>query len=81
MNKRICELVEQAGGSIGTGLEFAVVFGELEDFEKFTQLIVQECISTVEGMSPGYRDYRDQIEDAFRRDCVAEIKHKFGINE
>jgi hypothetical protein len=34
MNQRIQELVEQAGGSIGTGLEFAVVFGELEDFEK-----------------------------------------------
>ncbi len=43
MNKRIRELVEQAGGSIGTGLEFAVVFGELEDFEKFTQSLVREC--------------------------------------
>jgi hypothetical protein len=40
---------------------------------------VQECVSTVEGMSPGYQDYRNQIEDAFRRDCVIEIKHKFGV--
>ena len=43
MNERIRELVEQAGGSIGTGLEFAVVFSELEDFEKFTQSLVQKC--------------------------------------
>ena len=81
MNKRIQELVEQANGSIGTGLEFAVVFGELEDFEKFALLIVQECVSVVEGMQPGYKDYRDQIEDAFRRDCVAEINHKFGVEK
>ncbi len=43
MNQQIRELVEQAGGNIGTGLEFAVVFGELEDFEKFVQLFVREC--------------------------------------
>ena len=48
---------------------------------KFAELIVQECVSTVEGMSPGYQDYRNQIEDAFRRDCVIEIKHKFGVEE
>jgi hypothetical protein len=49
--------------------------------EKFAELIVRECIATVEGIEPGYKDYRDQIEDAFRRDCVAEIKHKFGVEE
>jgi hypothetical protein len=81
MNKLIEQLVERAGGSIGTGLEFAVVFGETEDVKKFVELIVWECVSTVEGMAPGYKDYRDQIEDAFRRDCVAEIKHKFGVKE
>jgi len=47
--------------------------------QKLAELIVQECVSTVEGMSPGYQDYRNQIEDAFRRDCVIEIKHKFGV--
>lgn len=49
------------------------------DHEKFAELIVQECVSIVEGLSPGYKDYRDQIEDAFRRDCVEEIKHHFGV--
>jgi hypothetical protein len=43
MNKRIQELAEQANGRFGTGQEFAVVFGELEDFNKFAELIVKEC--------------------------------------
>lgn len=43
MNQQIRHLVEQAGGHVGTDLEFAVVFGELEDFEKFALLIVKEC--------------------------------------
>jgi hypothetical protein len=70
MNKRVKELAIECYNPYGNF-----------DHEKFAQLIVQECIGTVEGMSPGYRDYRDQIEDAFRRDCVAEIKHKFGVEE
>jgi len=45
------------------------------------ELIVQECVSVVEGLSPGYEDYRNQIEDAFRRDCVAELKQHFGVEE
>jgi len=48
---------------------------------KFAELIVWECIGIVEGISPGYKDYRDQIEDAFRRDCVEEIKQHFGVEE
>ena len=48
MNERIKELAEQAGGHFGEGLEFAVVFGELEDFEKFAELFVRECINVVE---------------------------------
>jgi hypothetical protein len=70
MNKRVKELAIECYNPYGNF-----------DHEKFAQLIVAECIGTVEGMSPGYRDYRDQIEDAFRRDCVAEIKHKFGVEE
>lgn len=49
--------------------------------EKFAELIIQECISTVENLPPGYKDYRDQIEDAFRRDCVAKLKEQFGVAE
>ena len=47
--------------------------------EEFAELIVRECVSTVENLSPGYQDYRNQIEDAFRRDCVEQIKEHFGV--
>jgi len=79
MNKRIQELADQAKKNVPHGLspdKWIEVYNE-----KLASLVVQECISTVEGMEPGYKDYRDQIEDAFRRDCVAEIKHKFGVEE
>lgn len=49
------------------------------EVEKFAELIVAECISTVDNLSPGYQDYRNQIEDAFRRDCVEQIKQHFGV--
>ena len=35
---------------------------------------MQECVNIVEGISPGYEDYRNQIEDAFRRDAISEMK-------
>ena len=79
MNERIQELAEQARASVPPGL---VVEQWIQVYNiKLGQLIVQECVSIVQGMSPGYQDYRDQIEDAFRRDCVAEIKHKFGVED
>ena len=79
MNERIQELAEQARASVPPGLvveQWIKVYNQV-----LGELIVQECVSIVQGMSPGYQDYRDQIEDAFRRDCVAEIKHKFGVED
>jgi hypothetical protein len=52
-----------------------------EFIERFAELIVKECIDIIEGLSPGYQDYRNQIEDAFCRDCVAKIKYEFGVKE
>jgi hypothetical protein len=49
------------------------------DLQKFAELIVEECIGIVENLSPGYADYRNQIEDAFRRDCVEKVKEHFGV--
>lgn len=46
-----------------------------------TELVVRECIAVVQNMSPGYKDYRDQIEDAFRRDCIDEMRNKFSVPE
>jgi hypothetical protein len=45
--------------------------------EKFSELLIEECISVVQNLSPGYKDYRDQIEDAFRRDCIEEMRKHF----
>jgi hypothetical protein len=79
MNERIQQLADQARASVPSGL---VVEQWIKVYNiKLGQLIVQECVSIVQGMSPGYQDYRDQIEYAFRRDCVAEIKHKFGVED
>jgi hypothetical protein len=50
----------------------------LIDPERFADMLINECITVIENLSPGYKDYRDQIEDAFRRDCIEEIKHHFG---
>ena len=49
------------------------------NLQNYTELIVRECLSIIENLSPGYNDYRDQIEDAFRRDCIEEIKERFGV--
>ena len=46
---------------------------------KFAKLIVGECVQIVENLPPGYIDYRNQIEDAFRRDCVGKIQETFGV--
>jgi len=72
MNELIQKLAREAGFYANS---------DIEKFEKFAELIVKECIDIVEGLSPGYQDYRNQIEDAFCRDCVAKIKYEFGVKE
>ena len=84
MNERIKELAEQAGlrfTQLMSNPMVPVVDGRETDLAKFAELIIGECIDIVQNLSPGYDDYRNQIEDAFRRDCVEEIKHKFGVEE
>ena len=80
MNERIRRLMEQAVISID-GQTFGKTYIPDAFTEKFAELIVKECVSTVENLSPGYQDYRNQIEDAFRRDCVEQIKQHFGVEE
>ena len=75
MNKKLLKQFQlEAGGS-----HYPEINPHLQ--EQFAKLIVQECVKVVENLSPGYQDYRDQIEDAFRRDCVQEIKQHFGVEE
>ena len=90
MNERIKKLAIQAGliAPYASDREGLVDF----DYRKFAELIATECISVVTNLSPNYPlryknnllieiSYRDQIEEAFRGDCVEEIKQHFGIEE
>ena len=77
MNERIDQLLVKAGAYFGgEGVDYSNF-----DPKKFAELIVQECVGVVENLSPGYTDYRNQIEDAFRGDCVGKIREHFGVEE
>ena len=83
MNQRIRELVEQAGGNFGQGLEFAVVFGESEDFEKFAELLVRECSLTiwqniVEAADSTRLDTAE-LETRLYKNWDRQIKQHFGV--
>ena len=79
MNERIRELVRESNLDVyGLGKER---YRWEYTVEKFAELIVRECTKVVENLSPGYDDYRNQIEDAFRRDCVEQMKQHFGVEE
>ena len=78
MNQHIEDLMYQSG------LTADGCWNEMDAYdrgaiERLIELVVKDCIGIVENMSPGYQDYRDQIEDAFRRDCIAEMKFKYGV--
>lgn len=49
--------------------------------QKFAELIIKECITTVESAQSGYRDYRSQIEVGMRDYCVEVLKNHFGVEE
>lgn len=69
MNERLKGLIQYAG----------FLNKEEESIEYLVKLIVEECIGIVQDIPPGYKDYRDQIEDAFRRDCIATMREHFGV--
>jgi len=78
MNKRIKALLLNERNTFVNGVTESdnkiYIHGSEENLEKLANLIVQECVNIVEGISPGYEDYRNQIEDAFRRDAISEMK-------
>jgi hypothetical protein len=73
MNERIRELGQQLGMTDSEGKFYS------PNYEILAEAIVKDCVNMIEGMSPGYHDYRDQIEDAFREDCVRVLKQRFGV--
>lgn len=71
MNEQIKELIRKADSRCS---ETRGVFDEI-----LAKMVVQECIDTINNTSNGYRDYRNQIEDAMREACIYDIKAKFGM--
>lgn len=74
MNEKFLELAKQCGYWSGQTIEMNDV-----GIEKFAELIVQECITVVEGVQPGYTDYRSQIEKGMQTFCVSELKRHFEL--
>ena len=72
MNERIKELSKQAGGEFYEGFAGSTNFVKFaeDDFEKFAELIVKECIEVV-------GDCSDQF--ATRSQITEEIKQNFGV--
>ena len=88
MNERINQLAEEAGIAIwGDAVYMYHPTDTLDSdtLKKFAELIVKECVGIVDKIVPpgyaDYPDYRDQIENAFRRECAIEIKKHFGVEE
>ena len=73
MNERIKELAKQCWDNRLDGTHF--------DQELFAQLIIQECVKSVNDTPFMYRDYRNQIEESMRNACAWSIKDKFGVND
>ena len=85
MNKRIRELAEQALEEFKAENKYATIIVPNPLQEKFAELIVRECLGIVNKIVPpgyeDYPDYRDQIEQSFRRECATEIRKHFGVEE
>jgi hypothetical protein len=83
MNERIRELAEQAG--ITTNLDtdfFEKDINKWVDYysEKFAELIVRECIDTLDQMPVYYKNENDrEIERNTISDCIRAIEQRFGI--
>jgi hypothetical protein len=73
VNELIRELALQAGaGEWGDS-----VIPAMMDIEKFADLIVQECIETVQKRFMG--DLNREDMEVLR--CVSELKNRFGVKE
>jgi hypothetical protein len=81
MNERIRELNLQAMSIVMNGSDpdgdVERMYIPSEFTKKFAELMIKEFIDVVENLAPMYDDYRDQIEDRFRRDCISQVKHRF----
>ena len=83
MNERIKELAEQAGGYVSLSYEHdgeLILSGE-DIVEKFAELIVRECMSTVLKESKWYWD-KDEFESSNAiQNAARRVKEHFGVEE
>jgi hypothetical protein len=82
MNERFRELAQLAVADAAKYCQrpFDLSREENETFAmSFAELIVRECVDIVSKVPNGYRDYRNQIEDAMRADCLQAIQEHFGV--
>ena len=79
MNERIKELAEQAGLKVESFMTNPPkpfqILGSIEDFEKFAELIVGECIEVCNSRV-GNSDY-----NTGRMHCASDLKEHFGVEE
>ena len=88
MNERIRELAEQAGlrfTQLMSNPMVPVVDGKETDLEKFAELIVQECIKTIEYRAPGQmgkegEGWTNGYDDGLKTGAWL-LKEHFGVEE
>ena len=78
MNERIRELIKQAGGiqCDEDGDELTPILVS-KDLEKFAELIVNDCITTLNKRFMGDLNR----EDMEVRRCIEDVKKHFGVEE
>lgn len=83
MNKRIQELWIRAGGTYDTGNQWSYPEYKIDSPDKFAELIVQECIDTIDDGVLNC-DGEGVWFDGYVRgatECRRKIKHHFGVEE
>jgi hypothetical protein len=93
MNERIRELAEQAGADFMRRINYnnlegeeyeedaGVIFESNESFEKFAELIVQECMRMCEVTEMGFETHGCSVEASGAITVKEYIKEHFGVEE
>jgi hypothetical protein len=82
MNERIKELLNQAGGEFYEGFAGSTNFVKFaeDDFEKFAELIVRECVSIVAKRKDQAIDDGCNVDEAMSVAEMDLLEH-FGVEE